>query len=64
MTDKCSNCDQMRKESTLHRKALIDTNKQYVTLVNENLALRRKLEEFGIYYHGDLNANTNDLKVI
>lgn len=45
MSEKCNSCDQMKKENTLTRKALSDTNKNYVEVVNENLALRRELEE-------------------
>lgn len=52
MTEKCNSCDQMKKENAATRKALMDTNKNYTEVVNENLALRRKLEEAGIYYYG------------
>jgi hypothetical protein len=45
MSEKCSSCEQMKKENTLARKALVDTNKNYVEVVNENLALKRELEE-------------------
>jgi hypothetical protein len=34
----------MKKENTLARKALSDTNKNYIEVVNENLALKRELE--------------------
>lgn len=52
MIEKCSNCEQMKKENTQTRKALLETSKQYVDVINENLALKKKLEEAGIYYHG------------
>jgi len=45
MTEKCNSCEQMKKENAAMRKALSDTNTNYVEVVNENLALRRKLEE-------------------
>lgn len=47
--EKCDNCESMKKENTQIRKALMETNKNYVEVVNENLALRRKLEECGVY---------------
>lgn len=43
-TEKCSGCDQMKKENKSMRQALLDTNKNYVEVVNENLSLRRELE--------------------
>lgn len=45
MKETCNSCDQMKKENTALRKAISDTNANYVEVVNENLALRRKLEE-------------------
>lgn len=42
--DKCNSCDQMKKENSLLRKSIMDTNKNYVEVVNENLELRRQLE--------------------
>lgn len=44
MTEKCSSCEQMKKENTQSRKALMETNKNYIEVVNENLALRREVE--------------------
>jgi predicted nucleic acid-binding OB-fold protein len=35
----------MKKENSVIRKAMMETSKNYVEVVNENLALRRKLEE-------------------
>lgn len=49
MAEKCNSCEQMKKENAAVRKALMETNKQYVEVVNENLNLKRKLEENGIY---------------
>lgn len=40
----CPTCDQMKKENAQLRRALLDTNKNYVEVVNENLALRKELE--------------------
>lgn len=51
MTEKCSSCEQMKKENKLLRTAIMDTNANYTQVVNENLKLRRKLEEHGIYYY-------------
>jgi hypothetical protein len=45
MKESCNSCDQMKKENAAMRKALNDTNTNYVDVVNENLALRRKLDE-------------------
>lgn len=39
----CSSCEQMKKENASIRKALMETNKQYVEVINENLELRRQL---------------------
>lgn len=47
----CSYCDQMKRENTATRKALIETNKNYVEIVNENLVLRRKIEELEHWNH-------------
>lgn len=44
MTEKCSSCDQMKKENSSTRKALQDTNRNYVEVINENLELRRQVE--------------------
>lgn len=44
MTDKCGSCDQIKKENNLLRKSIMETNKNYVEVVNENLELRRELE--------------------
>lgn len=52
MAEKCNSCDQMKKQAAADRKALLATNKNYIEVVNENLALKRKLEEAGIYSHG------------
>lgn len=43
MTEKCNSCDQMKKENASVRRALLDTNKNYVEVVNENLALKKEL---------------------
>lgn len=40
----CSNCSSMKAENKQLRKAIIDTNKGYVEVVNENLALKKELE--------------------
>jgi len=40
----CSNCRQMKSENKAIRKSIMDTNKEYVAVVNENLALRRYIE--------------------
>lgn len=45
MKESCNSCDQMKRENTAMRKAITDTNANYVEVVNENLALRRKIEE-------------------
>lgn len=45
MAEKCSSCEQMKKENSLARKALLDTNKNYIEVVNENLELRRRIEK-------------------
>lgn len=45
MKESCTSCDQMKKENSAMRKAINDTNNNYVEVVNENLALRRELEE-------------------
>lgn len=37
----CNSCEQMKKENKQLRQALVDTNRNYVEVVNENLALRR-----------------------
>lgn len=42
MTD--NSFDQMKTENKRLRKLLEETNKQYVEVVNENLALRREIE--------------------
>ena len=39
----------LKRENNILRKSINDTNKQYVEVVNENLSLKRKLEENGIY---------------
>ena len=39
----------LKRENNILRKSINDTNKQYVEVVNENLRLKRKLEENGIY---------------
>lgn len=44
MAEKCSSCDQMKKENATMRKAMMDTSKGYVEVVNENLALHRDIE--------------------
>lgn len=41
----CNSCDQMKKENSMVRKALMETNKNYVEVINENLALRREIEK-------------------
>lgn len=46
MAEKCSSCDQMKKENATMRKALTDTDRNYVEVVNENLALRRELLKY------------------
>lgn len=43
MAEKCSSCDQMKKENSTLRKSLMETNKYYVEVINENLELRRKI---------------------
>lgn len=43
---------QMKKENNLLRKSIAEIEKNYVEVVNLNLALIRKLEENGIYWHG------------
>lgn len=42
--DKCGSCDSMKKENAVLRKAVSDTNKNYVEVVNKNLELHRELE--------------------
>lgn len=44
-TVKCTTCDQMKKENKELRKGRDDIHKNYVEVVNENLSLRRKIEE-------------------
>lgn len=46
MADKCSSCDQMKKENSLIRKSIIDTNKNYIEVVNENLALKQQVAQY------------------
>lgn len=43
MTEKCSSCEQMKQANKELRKALLDTNKNYVEVVNENLNLLKQL---------------------
>lgn len=45
MSEKCNSCVQMKNENALARKSLMEAHKNYVEVVNENLALRRELEE-------------------
>lgn len=45
MSTLCNNCEQMKKENAQLRKAIIETNKNYVDVVNENIALRKELEK-------------------
>lgn len=45
MKESCNSCDQMKRENTAMRKAITDTNANYVEVVNENLALRRIIED-------------------
>ncbi len=40
----CSNCNNLAKENKSLRKAITDTNKQYVEVVNEGLLLRRQIK--------------------
>lgn len=44
MSEKCKNCEQILKENKTLRKALTDTNKEFVEVCNEVLALKRELE--------------------
>lgn len=39
----CSSCAQMKKENRRLRAALMETNAEYVAVVNENLKLHRQL---------------------
>lgn len=52
MAEKCSSCEQMKKENSVLRKAISDTDRNYVEVINENLAMKRRLEkyesEFGV----------------
>lgn len=41
----CNSCDQMKKENSTMRKALSDTNKNYIEIVNENLELKKTVEQ-------------------
>lgn len=50
--EKCSSCEQMKKENNAMRKAMTDTSKGYVEVVNENLELKRLLEQNSIYMYG------------
>lgn len=52
--EKCNSCDQMKKENSLARKALMDTNKNYVEVVNENLAKQREIDRLKVIVE-DLN---------
>lgn len=47
MSEKCSSCDQMKKENAAMRKAMMETSRNYVEVCNENLELRRKLVRCG-----------------
>ncbi len=49
----CSSCDQMKKENTNTRKALLETSKQYVEVCNENLGLRRKISQLEKRLYGE-----------
>lgn len=51
MTEKCSSCEQMKLENKNIRRSLMDTNKNYVEVINENLLLKRKLEELENWNH-------------
>lgn len=54
MTEKCSSCEQMKKENSVARKAMMDTNKQMVDMANENLASHREIGRLNIIV-SDLN---------
>lgn len=54
MTEKCNSCDQMKKENSSIRKALQDTNTNYVEVVNENLALHKEIETLRRLWKGEL----------
>lgn len=41
MTEKCSSCEQMKKENASLRKSISDFTRNYTEVINENLALRR-----------------------
>ena len=41
----CNSCNQMKKENAAMRKAITETNANYVEVVNENLSLRRIIED-------------------
>jgi regulator of replication initiation timing len=43
--EKCSNCEQMKIENKTLRRSIDEINKNYVEVINENLALRRELEK-------------------
>lgn len=63
MSETCAGCKRIQNENKLLRSSIIETNKEYVSLANENLALKRELEEIkavlvelkpvkGLYYEG------------
>lgn len=54
MTNLCSNCEQMKTENKHIRQSLMDTNRNYVEVVNENLELHRKIEELESKYYANL----------
>jgi hypothetical protein len=45
MNNDCTNCNQVKNENKVLRRSLVDNNKNYVEVVNENLSLRRDLEQ-------------------
>jgi hypothetical protein len=51
---KCTNCDQIINENKRLRTNLSDTNKNYVEVVNRNLALEKFIRDNGLRVpHGE-----------
>lgn len=48
MKEECNSCSQMKKENTQLRKSLMENNKGYVDVCNENLVLKKDLESLRI----------------
>lgn len=59
MATDCSSCAQMKAENKQLRKYNDDTNRNYIQVCNENLALRKRLVQSGVYFHDALHEEPN-----